>query len=399
MKSFYQLWCQTQGITNAVCLVISLVFLCNPVAAATLFSQTNLITNDQSVNTAQITDPNLKNPWGFSSSSTGPFGVSDNATGVSTLYRVNPTNDVISQQALIVTIPGDGSVTGQVFNSTAAFNSNPFLFVSEDGTVSGWRATLGTTAEILQTGSSDKVYKAVAEATVGSNSYLYATNFKNGSIDVIKGNAGAPDLAGNFTDPTIPAGYAPFNIQNINGSLYVTYALQDANKHDDVAGAGNGFVSIFDTNGNFLKRLGSQGKLNSPWGLALAPTSFGEYAGDLLVGNSGDGTINVFDLAINNFVGQLMRQDGNPLSILGLWGLGVGNDFNAGSSQRVYFTAGPNDETAGLFGVISGISNVPEPKILSLISLGMVLLIRFTGRIKNEYDVKPKPLIMASDVF
>lgn len=348
--------------------IAALSAFCQP-AAAIAFQQTNLVTDDPAANAAPVIDPNLKNAWGISRSATGPFWVSDNGSGVSTLYRVNPTTNATTTQALVVSVPGAGSVTGQVFNSTGtAFNGDAFLFVSEDGTISGWRAALGAAAETLQAGSSANVYKGVAEATVGGNSYVYAANFRAGTVDVIKGNVGAPNLSGNFTDPGIPAGYAPFNIQNIGGELYVTYALQDGSQHDDVAGPGNGFVSVFDTQGNFLGRVGSHGTLNSPWGLALAPSSFGEFAGDLLVGNFGDGTISAFDLNTNSFAGQLLDTSGNILSIDGLWSLSVGNDGNAGSSQSLYFSAGPNGETHGLFGVLS----IPEPGTFLLVGLGFV---------------------------
>lgn len=344
--------------------------------SATTFIQENLV-SDGSV-PAQITDPNLVNAWGISSSPTSPFWVSDNGTGLTTLYNVDPNTDATVKQGLVVTIPGTGTgnPTGQVFNSgasTGAFNGNPFLFVSEDGTVSGWRAALATTAEILQTGSSANVYKGATEATVNGNSYLYAANFRAGTIDVIKGTAAAPNLTGNFTDPNLPAGYAPFNIQNLDGKIYVTYALQDAAKHDDVAGAGKGFVNAFDTQGNLLGRVGSGGSLNSPWGLAIAPKSFGQFAGDLLVGNFGDGHISVFNSLNDAFMGQLLGLDGKELAIDGLWGLTPGNDGRGGSSNKLYFTAGPGNETHGLFGVIE--VAVPEPGSLSLIGFGLAAIV------------------------
>ncbi len=256
-------------------------------------------------------------------------------------------------------------------NNAGAFNGDLFLFVSEDGTISGWRAALGTTAEILQIGSSTNVYKGTTEATINGHSYLYAANFRTGTIDVLKGDAGAPDLTGNFTDPNLPAGYAPFDIRLLGGKLYVTYALQDANKQDDVAGPGHGFVSVFDTNGSFLGRVASQGTLNSPWGLAIAPASFGQFAGDLLVGNFGDGRINAFDLSSNAFVGQLLGLNGAELTIDGLWGLTVGNDGNAGNSNNLYFSAGPDGETNGLFGVIE-LAPIPEPSTMLLLGSGLI---------------------------
>lgn len=343
-------------------------------AAATSFSQLNLVTDDQTANSAQITDPALVNAWGLSYSPTGPFWVSDNGTHVSTIYSVNPTTNATIKQGLTVSIPGAGNVTGQVFNSNSAnaFNQDLFLFVSEDGTISGWRSDLGTSAETLATGSSANIYKGVAEAAVSGNNYLYAANFKSGAIDVFKGTStglGTSDLAGSFSDPNLPSGYAPFNIQNLNDKLYVTYAEQDPNSPDEVAGAGKGLVSIFDTQGNFIERLASQGTLNAPWGLAIAPSSFGEFAGDLLVGNFGDGTINAFNLTNKHFDGQLKGSNGQPLSIDGLWALTLGNGGNAGSSQSIYFSAGPNEEAHGLFGAIAV---VPIPSALWLFGSALV---------------------------
>jgi len=343
-------------------------------AAAISFSQLNLVTDDQTANSAQITDPALVNAWGLSYSPTGPFWVSDNDTHVSTIYNVNPATNITTKAGLTVTIPGAGNVTGQVFNSNSAnaFNQDLFLFVSEDGTISGWRSNLGTSAETLATGSSANIYKGVAEAAVSGNNYLYAANFKSGAIDVFKGTStglGTSDLAGSFSDPNLPSGYAPFNIQNLNDKLYVTYAEQDPNSPDEVAGAGKGLVSIFDTQGNFIERLASQGTLNAPWGLVIAPSSFGEFAGDLLVGNFGDGTINAFNLTNNHFDGQLKGSNGQPLSIDGLWALTLGNGGNAGSSQSIYFSAGPNEEVHGLFGTIAV---VPIPSALWLFSSALV---------------------------
>jgi len=343
-------------------------------AAAISFSQLNLVTDDQTANSAQITDPALVNAWGLSYSPTGPFWVSDNDTHVSTIYNVNPATNITTKAGLTVTIPGAGNVTGQVFNSNSAnaFNQDLFLFVSEDGTISGWRSNLGTSAETLATGSSANIYKGVAEAAVSGNNYLYAANFKSGAIDVFKGTStglGTSDLAGSFSDPNLPSGYAPFNIQNLNDKLYVTYAEQDPNSPDEVAGAGKGLVSIFDTQGNFIERLASQGTLNAPWGLVIAPSSFGEFAGDLLVGNFGDGTINAFNLTNNHFDGQLKGSNGQPLSIDGLWALTLGNGGNAGSSQSIYFSAGPNEEAHGLFGTIAV---VPIPSALWLFSSALV---------------------------
>jgi uncharacterized protein (TIGR03118 family) len=351
-------------------------------AGADSFGAINLVTDDQSVNSAQITDPDLKNAWGVSHSSGSPFWVSSNGGGVAILYSVNPTTNVTTKVGVgmppsDVMIPGAGTVTGQTFNSAgaSAFNGDAFLFVSEDGTISGWRGALGTTAEILQLASDANVYKGTTLLTVGSNTYLLSANFRAGTIDVLKGNAGAPDLAGKFTDPGLPSGYAPFNVQLLNGKIYVTYALQDAAKHDDDPAVGHGFVSVFNTDGSFSGRIASQGMLNSPWGLAIAPASFGQFAGDLLVGNFGDGRINAFTLT-GTLLGQLQGADGSPLFIDGLWALIPGNDGNGGNSQSIYFSAGPDGETHGLFGVIQ----VPEPStallLLSGIGAGWLVLRR-----------------------
>ena len=340
-------------------------------AAATPFRVFNLVTDDQSVNAAQITDPHLLNAWGISHSDTSPFWVSSNGAGISTLYRVDPLSNATTKVGLEVTVPGAGNVTGQVFNIGGAtnFNGDAFLFVSEDGTISGWRGALGTNAEVLQLASDTNSYKGSAISVINGNAYLYAADFKGAQIDVLKGNAAAPDLAGSFSDPGIPSGFAPFNIQNLGDTLYVTYAKVGPTG-DDESGPGNGFVDAFDLQGNFVARVASNGTLDSPWGLALAPASFAEFAGDLLVGNFGDGHINIFDTSTNTFIGQLLGAGGDPLQIDGLWGLIPGNDGGAGSKQAIYFAAGPGDEEHGLFGVIG----VPEPASMALVALGIAML-------------------------
>jgi uncharacterized protein (TIGR03118 family) len=351
-------------------------------------SVTNLVTDDQSVNPAQLTDTFLKNAWGISHSAGSPFWVSDNGTGVTTLYSVNPNTNATTKVILgsppdpsggvVIPPPGSGTPTGQVFNTAnaTAFNKDLFLFVSEDGTISGWRGALGTTAEVLQTGLTANVYKGTTLDTTGGHSYLLSANFRAGTIDVLKGDTGAPDLAGRFTDPNTPSGYAPFNVQTLGDKIYVTYALQDSAKHDDDPGAGHGFVTAFDQQGVFLGRIGSMGTLNSPWGLAIAPSSFGDFAGDLLVGNFGDGMINVFNPnpATPGFLGQLTGADGKPIVIDGLWGLIPGNDGSGGSSQNIYFSAGPNGEANGLFGVLQSAQSTPEPSsmVLGLTAAGLL---------------------------
>jgi uncharacterized protein (TIGR03118 family) len=339
----------------------------NSQAVTSSFRQTNLVTDDQSVlaslgqSPAAHTDPNLVNPWGIAFAPTGPFWVADNGAGVSTLY-----DGTGSAQALVVTVPASSNpgatapapVTGVVFNPSATdFNvagagtAAHFIFVTEDGTIAAWNS--GTTA-VLKVDNSNfttgRVYKGVAIGNNGTANFIYAANFRAGTIDVFDTNFANVNLAGSFTDPNIPAGFAPFDIQNINGQLFVTYAMQDAAKHDDVAGAGNGFVNVFDLNGNFVRRFASQGTLNSPWGLAIAPASFVAFANALLVGNFGDGRISAFNASTGAFLGQLSDSHNLPIAIPGLWGLKFGNNGTAGSASSVFFTAGINDEADGLFG-------------------------------------------------
>lgn len=350
------------------------VALCSLAAApswAASFNVSNLVTDDQAAHPAQTTDPGLVNAWGLSFSPTGPFWVSSTETGTSPTYKVDPLDQTTTKQALTVSIPGAGSVTGQVFNGNAAssFNGNSFLFVSEDGTVSGWRPALGSSAETLAITAG--VFKGAGFGTTAGHSYLYAADFHGGVVEPFKGDAGAPALGGSFTDPGLPSGYAPFNVQNLGGSLYVSYAVQDAAGEEEVKGPGLGIVSKFDLDGNFLGRVATGGTLNAPWGLAIAPSSFGALAGALLVGNFGDGRINAYDATTHAFLGQILDAANQPLSIDGLWALSVGNDGKAGSSSLLYFTAGPDDESHGLFGVLLA---VPEPATWALTIAGLALI-------------------------
>jgi uncharacterized protein (TIGR03118 family) len=365
--------------------VVAAAAIAAPGIAAAQFSVTNLVTNDPMAHAAQITDPGLVNAWGMSYSPTSPIWVSANGSGTAQLYAVNPTTQLTVKQGLTVKIPGDGTVTGQVFNSNAAsaFGGDLFLFVSEDGTISGWRGALGTTAETLMPGSDANVYKGVAFGTVSGNSYLYAANFRAGSIDVDKGSAAAPSLTGTFTDPNLPSGFAPFNIQNLGGTLYVSYAQQDATKHDEVPGLGLGLVDSYDLQGHLLGRVATAGTLNAPWGLAIAPSSFGAMAGALLVGNFGDGFINAYNLTTHAFLGQVQAMGGGALQIDGLWALAPGNGGNGGSSSLLYFTAGPDDESNGLFGVLTP---APEPPVALLLMTGLSGLMFRTRRRSRPTD-------------
>jgi uncharacterized protein (TIGR03118 family) len=276
---------------------------------------------------------------------------------------------------------GDKSVTGVAFsNVVGSFNGDTFLFANEDGTIGGWRGALGTAAETLQSASPANVYKGLTDATIGGNVYAYAANFRSATIDVLKGNLGAPNLTGNFADPNLPSGYAPFNVANLGGVIYVTYAVQDAAKKDDVAAAGNGIVDAYDLQGNFLRRLATKGVLNSPWGLALAPAGFGDVGGDLLVGNFGDGMINAYNPATGAFIQTLNDPSGNPLSIDGLWALQFGNTGAFGPPSTLFFTAGPNDESHGLFGEL--VPN-PEPATWGMAGVSLLALLVARRRVNS----------------
>jgi uncharacterized protein (TIGR03118 family) len=333
--------------------------------AVTEFDVTNLV-SDGFVPAAHI-DPLLQNPWGVSFAPMSPFWVSDNQHGVTTLY--NGAGQSITALPK-VTIPPDGSSpTGQVFNNTNSFQIDGkkpfFIFDGEDGHISGW--TGGSTAATLAVTSTDgAVYKGLALASDASGDHLYASDFHGGVIEDYTNTFGAPTT---FTDTTVDPGYAPFNVQVLGGKLYVTFALQDAAKHDDVAGPGNGYVDVFNLDGTFDHRVvGLGGEINSPWGLAIAPSSFREFAGDLLVGNFGDGTISAFDGT--TFEGKLLGRDGNPLHFGDLWALTPGNGFAAGDTQKIYFTAGLEDEAHGLFGALSV---APEPWSWTLMLVGFGL--------------------------
>lgn len=361
------------SLSVSVCAVAAACLCAAVPAFAVSFAATNLVTDDPGAHAAAITDPGLTNAWGIAYAPKGPFWVSSNHGGTSPLYKVDPATQATTKQGLTVAIPGDGSVTGQVFNSlgAGAFGGDVFLFVSEDGTVSGWRNTLGSNAEVLAPASDANVYKGSAFAAVAGNGYLYAANFRAGTVDVYKGSVAAPTLPGAFSDPNLPVGYAPFNVQTLGSTMYVAYAVQDAAKTDEVAGAGLGIVDSFDVNGNFLARVATGGTLDAPWGLAIAPTSFGALAGALLVGNFGDGRISAFNATTHAFLGQVLGSDGQPLEIDGLWALAPGNDGSAGSSQSLYFTAGPDDEVHGLFGVLTA---VPEPASGTLMLFGLAAI-------------------------
>ncbi len=374
-------------------------------ACAAGYTQTNLVTNggDPAV-TATFTDPNLVNPWGISFfPGLSPFWVSDNNAGVTTLYDGTGSPFPSPTTPLVVDIPSPtdpthggatGAPDGQVANltlfSTPSFfipntmtasppNFGPalFIFATEDGTIEAWNETIPDPDGSLvpsddafivvdnSTVGAGAVYKglALATRTVGTDAgvpFLYATNFRTGTIDVFDGTFSAATVPGAFKDPNVQAGYASFGIQNINNNLWVTYAQQDAAKHDSVNKPAHGFVSVFDTDGNLLSHFAQHGHLSSPWGVGLAPASFGQFANDILVGNFGDGQINAFDPTSGHWLGMLSDASGNPIINPGLWSVtfsGAPGATAAGADpDTLYITAGllgPTHENAGLFAKIS----------------------------------------------
>jgi uncharacterized protein (TIGR03118 family) len=376
--------------------VPGMIYAADASSPANAYIQHNLVADQTGV--ADVTDPNLVNPWGISESAASPFWISDNHSGLTTLY-----NGSGAITPLVVTIAppkgqsGAAAPTGQVFNNTLAFvlaNGKPatFIFDTEDGTVSAWNGGAATTLE-ADNSAAGAIYKGLALGANASGPLLYAANFHAGTVDVFDGKFAPATVAGNFADATIPAGFAPFNIANLDGKLYVSYAKQDDDKEDDVKAAGNGFVDIFDMDGNLQKRLISNGPLNSPWGMTIAPATFGAFGGALLVGNFGDGKINAFDPSSGTMMGTLEDPQGNPITIDGLWATIFGNGKNGGDQNTLYFTAGPGDEEHGLFGslappaAVSGVENSAS-NLTGSIAPGEIVTLR-------GGTIGPSPLVSA----
>jgi uncharacterized protein (TIGR03118 family) len=328
---------------------------------ANQFIQTNLVSNGAVPFT--ITDPNLVNAWGIAFFPGEPFWINDNGTGLSTLY--DGAGNIIPLVVKIPLPPGstasNAAPTGMVVNTTTQLFVIPgttqiadFIFATEDGTISGWNplVDLNNAKLIIDNSASGAVYKGLAMGNNTTGEFLYATNFNSGKIDVFNSSFNPATLSGSFTDPNLPAGYAPFGIANIRGYLFVTYALQDAAKHNDVAGKGHGFVDIFDTNGNLFRRFVSRGMLNSPWGVAEAPYGFGSFDADILIGNFGDGKISAYGSKTGDGHGFLRGTSNKVISIDGLWALTFGGALGS-NPNTLYFTAGPNSEADGLFGSLS----------------------------------------------
>jgi uncharacterized protein (TIGR03118 family) len=310
---------------------------------------------------AAHTDPNLKNSWGIAFNPQGFVWVADNGTNLATLYDGNGV-----PQSLVVTIPagqnGSASPTGIVFNGTQSFTVTEngksgvaaFIFAGEGGTITAWAPAVATTNAfvVYDDGTGGAVYKGLALAAMNGNNFLYATDFHNNKIDVFNTGFTKVAMPGAFTDPAIPAGFAPFGIAAIGANLYVTYAMQDAAKHDDVAGAGFGMVDVYDTSGNLKQHFVTGGPLNAPWGIAQAPSNFGSMSGAILVGNFGDGKINAFNASSGQSMGPLNGSNGSPLVEPDLWGIAFGNGLSNQPTNTLFFAAGPNDEADGLYGRI-----------------------------------------------
>jgi uncharacterized protein (TIGR03118 family) len=345
------------------------------------FADTALVSNKAGVVATTTTiDANLQNPWGVAVAPGLPFWIADNNSNLSTLYTGTgtvETSSVTGSNSLGITIPASAAgvqanPTGQVYNATGGFlihtvngmESAQFIYDGEGGTIAAWAANSGATAvtaydDGIVNGANHAVYKGLAIGSVSGATFLYATDLHNNKVDVFDTNFSKPTaMQGKFIDPTMPAGFVPFGISAVSGQLYVTYGKQDSAMHDEVTGAGLGYVDVFDMSGDFVTRFASQGMLNAPWGIAVAPSGFGSVAGDVLIGNFGDGTINIFSPSgsVGTFVGQLMVANGGTLRIPGLWALVFGNGDPDKPLTTLFYTAGFADQTDGVFGTI-GVSS------------------------------------------
>jgi uncharacterized protein (TIGR03118 family) len=355
--SVFALGRQLRAVAVVAGLVAALAAPVGPATAAPTanrFDQINVVSDLPGV--APILDPLLVNPWGLALSPTSPLWVANNSSGTATLYRGDGGGTPFVKVALEVTVT-NGAPTGQVFNGTTSFQvptplgPRPavFIFDSQTGDITGWNPANGTTA-VVAAHSDDAVYTGLALLQTPSGPFLLAADFRHARIDVFDGNWNRVNVGSAFTDPALPSGYAPFNVQVLGGAVYVSYALQGEDGEEEVAGHNLGFVDKFTDFGQAVQRIASRGNLNAPWGLAIAPPSFGRFAGALLVGNFGDGKIGAY--ADNgDFLGFLRDRNNDVLSIDGLWALLPGTAASGGTNA-VWFSAGPDEETHGLLGII-----------------------------------------------
>jgi uncharacterized protein (TIGR03118 family) len=356
------------GLSAVVALVVALLpsTPTRRARAATsgIYHQTNLVSDEPGV--ALITDPNLVNPWGISMSGSSPFWVANNGSGTATLYAGDVNGSPFTKNPLVVTIPA-GVPTGTVFNTDTAPTdfvvSNGvqsaravFLFASQVGVVSGWNPAVPPATQAREGGHNDAVYTGLAIGQVGTATFLYAADFEHRKIDVYDRLFHVvTTLDGSFSDPNIPNSYSNFNIQNIGGKLYVSYAQQSHKSPDEETDKGSGFVDVFDTSGHLLQRLIKGNHLKAPWGMALAPGNFGEFSDALIVGNFGDGQLHAYDPDSGKYLGEFKHEDGKTIVIDGLWGITFGNGGNGGDRNALYFASGPDDEMHGLFGSLRAV--------------------------------------------
>ena len=355
-------WKHAAGVAA---LTLTLLLMAASNALAQHYTRTDLTADNSSTSpTAPNIDANLVNPWGMSRSSGSPWWISDNGTWLSTLY-----DSTGLPKSLVVSIPAPdgqpgGTPSGTVYNYTGAFEVGPlqsafFLFATEDGTISGWNPNANATSAIIKVNhAGSAIYKGIALATTPQGPRLYASNFQSGGVDVFDGKFHHVSVSGGFLDPNLPANYAPFGIQNVGGNIVVTFGHRKPGSGDEDHGAGLGFVDVFDVSGRLLLRLQHGAFLNAPWGIALAPGDFGPFSHRLLIGNFGDGWIHAFNAVSGKLEGTLLDPSGSPIAIDGLWGLSFGGEnANSGLATELYFTAGPNDESDGIFGKITATSS------------------------------------------
>lgn len=343
--------------------VVALIAL-SSAAFAQHYQRTDLVADSSAVSSTATIDPNLVNAWGLARGS-GPWWVSDNGKGVSTLY--DNTGAIVP---LVVAVPPPmngtppSAPTGIVFNFTKDFKVKAgkpavFLFATEDGTISGWNPGVDPLNAVLKVDNSQAgaIYKGLAIARKGAKSRLYTTNFTTGQVEIYDGAFLPVMISGAFQDANLPANYSPFGIQNVGGNIVVTFAHRAPGSKDEDHGAGLGYVDVFDFDGNLLLRLQHGPSLNAPWGIALAPSDFGTFSHRLLIGNFGDGRIHAFNLVSGKEEGTLLNPDGTQLWIDGLWALSFGGDgAKNGPATELFFTAGPNDESDGLYGKIDSVA-------------------------------------------
>jgi uncharacterized protein (TIGR03118 family) len=353
----------------------------------TVYSDTALVVDKaEVVATPKTVDANLQNPWGIAIATGLPFWIADNNSNLATLYSgagAIETQEVTGSAGTGIAIPASAAgvaanPTGQVYNGSGSFliatgkgqETALFLFAGEGGTIAGWAMDSGSAAvtaydDGVANGANHAVYKGLALGTVNGATFLYATDLHNNKVDVFDTNFAKPaDMQGKFVDAAIPAGFVPFGISAVNNQLYVTYAMQDTAKHDEVPGAGMGYVDVFDLSGNLVSRFTSAGVLNAPWGIAVAPSGFGSIAGDVLIGNFGDGKINIFTpngTQLATSVGPLTGSNGQPFAFQGLWSLVFGNGDSDKPLTTLFYTAGFANQTDGVFGSITPSASASTP--------------------------------------